>query len=1024
MQRQREREAAKAYWSKTLKAINTDVEIDLRSVQSMTKGTGLKPGDFVEIRRAFKHAHAIILDVPAERDAKKQTSETGADAFRTIYALLSSGIVDVFRETDIVVHYPALADSNLAKKATPAFRHHVGDPKVPAAPPPGSEEPENYGDNVISGIDTTGASVSSAPVRTLEEPVDEERFQARAKLCTTMRILMMKTQEELQRLTPAFTEHFIDAVAEASEEDEKKEEATPTITTLEATQTLLRRAQKGDNDAITRSQYLATHLLLMSHPDRFVASSSAHRQAQLFKLRPQSETRLINNVKAWLQAPEGTFGYTVVTQFVRSTSRLLSWKAEMLRSVLHHESSDANGPPRKLFLPSEVAHTWSPEEQDIIQFLKLSLGSRRLLQEDVYASGAMEILKLANAQTSLTPATFVASGLAPSHAGGLHSMPGLSPFIEIAGDDLHHGLVVRFLQDIGILAPWQNPIALDADLRSLVGDDPGEVNNDEPSREHKPHESLRGPQTDDERGRVEINLPAYVIDDEGAHELDDGVSIEPVSGTTDQVWVHVHVADPTAFLQPNSELAKLAAKRQSSIYFPEVRWPLLPSSFVNSGIGLGTVTTRGRRDDDNTEGQRAMTFSAKVGLDGTVHDYRVQLTWLNRVKVMTYKAVDEILSSENRSIKLADTKDDLDLLRRVARALSKRRISNNAISTGVLAIQGVRVSHSELLQASTSLQTSHLYTGFPQIQLAWDSGEQTTSAQADYFPAREIVAEMMVLAGRVAGQYGAEHGIPLPYRAQSMPEDPTAMRRLRSLPRMPDGSISYDAFSASGITLPAAHSIDEPAMHFSMGICGPEHDGGAGVERDALSKGGYVRATSPLRRYPDMVAHWQIRHSLLSGTTSQLPWNREALQRQLPSFDRMAALTNNLSRTATGFWIFKRIEQIITRGYVDESPGVSEDDKALQQLVLGEMDAVVVISDVRINPATLKAMVRIRLEGLNVRAECEWPFRQPPAGSTDSLNAGVTMLRTAPFSGDRVRVKIVGVLEAGLRVGLLCRLVE
>lgn len=39
-------------------------------------------------------------------------------------------------------------------------------------------------------------------------------------------------------------------------------------------------------------------------------------------------------------------------------------------------------------------------------------------------------------------------------------------------------------------------------------------------------------------------------------------------------------------------------------------------------------------------------------------------------------------------------------------------------------------------------------------------------------PARQLVAEMMILAGEVAARYGQEHNLALPFRGQPQPELP------------------------------------------------------------------------------------------------------------------------------------------------------------------------------------------------------------------------------------------------------------
>jgi len=51
--------------------------------------------------------------------------------------------------------------------------------------------------------------------------------------------------------------------------------------------------------------------------------------------------------------------------------------------------------------------------------------------------------------------------------------------------------------------------------------------------------------------------------------------------------------------------------------------------------------------------------------------------------------------------------------------------------------------------------------------------------------ARQLVAEMMILAGEVAGRYGQAHNIALPFRGQPQPELPSEEELLK----LPAGSV-------------------------------------------------------------------------------------------------------------------------------------------------------------------------------------------------------------------------------------------
>jgi len=79
--------------------------------------------------------------------------------------------------------------------------------------------------------------------------------------------------------------------------------------------------------------------------------------------------------------------------------------------------------------------------------------------------------------------------------------------------------------------------------------------------------------------------------------------------------------------------------------------------------------------------------------------------------------------------------------------------------------------------------------------------------------------------------------------------------------------------------------------------------------------GGYVRATSPLRRYADLMVHWQIKSSL--GRTKELlnsPFTIEEVQSLSEKMERTSRFRTRMERRATIFWklflIHKKLQQV------------------------------------------------------------------------------------------------------------------
>ena len=107
-------------------------------------------------------------------------------------------------------------------------------------------------------------------------------------------------------------------------------------------------------------------------------------------------------------------------------------------------------------------------------------------------------------------------------------------------------------------------------------------------------------------------------------------------------------------------------------------------------------------------------------------------------------------------------------------------------------------------------------------------------------PARLLVSEAMLLMGSVVAGFGQEHGLALPFRSQPMATLPTT----EELERIPEGPAQDAAIKRC---LSRGVQGTRPMPHFSLGL--PS----------------YVQATSPIRRYADLVTHRQIL-SQLEGT--------------------------------------------------------------------------------------------------------------------------------------------------------------
>ncbi|KAJ1024946.1 hypothetical protein NDA18_004232 [Ustilago nuda] len=954
----------------------------------------LRPGDFVEVVRSNVSIGVVL---PPPEDAVDPTVK--GDIFKNLYVLVTSGQIVLYKEQDVMIQIPSFISPPLTQIAAATSKRFVVSTNS-------VDIPSNSGGTHDTHSSNTGGEVDPLEgTATEEEPIDMPRFEARASICNKLRVLERQKEKELRKLLPAFQSLFLVPQGSEREVGERMDSRTGTITTFETARLL---AQHSSEDGeMTASTIYAAHSLLMSHPTHFLVDALSHRTSQLFSCRSKEERANHALISSWISSSPDSEGQKYIDSFCA--------KASKIRKYNETHPHNFTGEPRIIDPPSaELDITWTSEDRQIIEFLKASLGFRRELQEDTHGSITMSIIKRAGGHFRLLPHPNIPELMPVQKASEIllaEEGYGLGKKVfELIGTDLHagadlqHGLTMRFLTEIGALPPWQNPIQLDASFRSATADDPQPESSERKGVAKKYTLSL-DEEVEGIRHDFGKDHSVYVIDDELAFELDDGLSVTPVEGG-DKAWVHVHIADPTALVQPKDELGRRAERRFQTLYFPEARWTMLPDSFVSAGVGL-------REGKGDGEGQRVMTFSALVDLhSGLVEDTKLQPGLVHDIQTISYSRVSTLLSDQSGKEE-GKREVELRLLLRAATLLSENRSKFTAfvafdrrpsMLVSPLPLPAIPSSASEL-------QKPYFFAGFPSIITSLDPSSSATAGAGTPPIAQFLVSELMVLAGRVAASYGEKHNIALAYRHQPLPESEEEMEQILAMRTnlsgcgligrdgiVGHGLIPYEDILLRGLIVSGSGYSSSPSEHFSLGITGHTSATNGTVRgvKDALTGGGYTRATSPLRRYPDMLSHWQIKHHLIH---SRSRFSSADISHILPQLERQEITAKQLMRSADRFWL----HCLLQRSLLDSAFTQGEEGRKREWLK-GPFTAKVTLSEVRINAATLLGKVRVQLDKLLIPADLEWGPKEEP-----------------PKVGDVFRVKPVAVIIAGIRSGLVLK---
>jgi exoribonuclease R len=150
-------------------------------------------------------------------------------------------------------------------------------------------------------------------------------------------------------------------------------------------------------------------------------------------------------------------------------------------------------------------------------------------------------------------------------------------------------------------------------------------------------------------------------------------------------------------------------------------------------------------------------------------------------------------------------------------------------------------------------------------------------------------------------------------------------------------------------------------------------------------EGGYLRATSPLRRYTDLVAHWQIKSTLDPANPSKPPFSRTDVEAMLYQTERTTALRRRAEARAVQFWKLYTVDKKWKDALVDPTR-----DPAAAELLLNSLTAIV--RNVKPDSLLLRMVANVQVPELGVAA----------------------VLQTSPQTrlevDQRVRVDITGVI--------------
>lgn len=679
----------------------------------------------------------------------------------------------------------------------------------------------------------------------------------------------------------------------------------------------------SDPSRISNATLWAVHRALVSHELGFKTDHRFHRLSQKFEIMSRREHELALQIRQWVRehqeivvarmkvasdtaivgkedvpVPSVETAESPLDRFARKARQLVS-ESRKLRplntlgnwigscSVGFEPALQGPWSDRKIATRSSIIGEFTAEEQKILRFLEMwsARGSFRLASS-LDAIGSMIVREIGVYKGRLTRAV---------------------------------GYLL--LQELGVLTPWENIVFFNSRLAL-----PGYHYNPKSNLlKSEARASLYKSKFEDRMEHLRKDwkdLEVFCVDETSAKEIDDGFSLEAVEGSQSQFWVHVHVANPTAFISPDHPIALYAAQQTESIYLPEKVYPLLDPAITNERFSL----------DSN---RPVLTFSAKMSEGGEILDINITPSIVHNVKFVTPETLRESMEPEeaagvqrssfsvgknpppdiigglNRELQRSLTKSQIETLRKLQKLGSARRHSLKGFQrSSEVSLRGPgRIAVYWTEPTNPYRRSIRSVLGDPTITLRLEGFNPVPNAHSQKLGAIDMIVEnLMILAGEVGALWCAQRGIPIPYKGTGGKSE---LGRLSEYEQR--------------ILLPAAQKYGAPDLLAWRGFIMLLGKSAAAVEpiaHQVLGTQAYAQVTSPLRRYVDMVAHWQIEATIRKeaesgksaiGTTdsSCLPFPREKLQGMLSHLTLRQSVINTLTNYANWHWIC----QLMFRAY-------------------------------------------------------------------------------------------------------------
>ena len=376
----------------------------------------------------------------------------------------------------------------------------------------------------------------------------------------------------------------------------------------------------------------------------------------------------------------------------------------------------------------------------------------------------------------------------------------------------------------------------------------------------------------------------FTIDPIDAKDFDDAISYQVLPNGN--VEVGVHIADVSHYVKPNSELDKEAFERGTSVYLVDRVIPMLPERLSN-----GVCSLRPHEDK--------LCFAAVFELDSEAN---VVEQWFGRTiihsdKRFSYEDAQEILEN-----KMGDYSKELLHLNELAYILRDRKFKQGAISF-------------ETTEVKFKLD---------------ETGKPLGVYVKERKDAHKLIEDYMLLANRKVAEFIAKKGkgkqkLTFVYRSHDSPKEESLLnfatfalkfgykinttsdreiaRSLNHLMADVEGKKEQNVLTHLAIrSMAKAVYTTKKSSHYGLGF------------------DFYTHFTSPIRRYPDVMAHRLLEHYLMDGKSV----NEEMYEKMSVHSSQMEKKAADAERASVKYKQAEFLENNVGQEYMGIISGLTE----------------------------------------------------------------------------------------------------